>query len=226
MNYRVISIGALEAHPLWNERAAVRTGHATTTLIQTGDATILVDPSLPPEILAPRLAERANIAPTDVTHVFLTSFRPDVRRAIRLFDKATWWIGEAERESVGVAMVAQLRGAENTADAELRSLLTSEIETLERCRPAPDKLVEGVDLFPLRGVTPGLCGLLLPEARLTTLICGDAIPTTEHLEQGIVPRWAADADAAREAFMDAVEIADLLVLGRDNLVVNPTKRPF
>lgn len=226
MNYRVISIGALEAHPLWNERDPVRTGHATTTLVRAGDVSLLIDPGLPGDILVARLAERANLRPSDVTHVFLSSFRPDVRRGLGRFEHATWWIGENERETVGVAMVAKLRGAENAGDAELSALLAQEIQILERCEPAPDKLAEGMDLFPLPGVTPGLCGVLLPEGRHTTLICGDAIPTWEHLEQGIVPRWAADASRARESFMEAVEIADLLVLGRDNLVVNPTKRPF
>ena len=46
MQFRVISIGASASHALWNEREAVRTGHATTTLIQSGDRTILVDPGL------------------------------------------------------------------------------------------------------------------------------------------------------------------------------------
>jgi hypothetical protein len=37
---------------------------------------------------------------------------------------------------------------------------------------------------------------------------------------------AADTDQARESFAEAVEIADVLVLGRDNAVSNPTKRGF
>ena len=40
MDIRVISIGTLSANPLWGEREAVRTGHATTTLIQAGQRTI------------------------------------------------------------------------------------------------------------------------------------------------------------------------------------------
>ena len=37
---------------------------------------------------------------------------------------------------------------------------------------------------------------------------------------------AADVEQARESFQEAVEIADVLIPGRDNLIVNPTKRPF
>ena len=88
---------------------------------------------------------------------------------------------------------------------------------------APDQIAEGIDLFPLPGVTPGLCGLLMPMPRTTVLVCGDAIPTLEHLEQGVVLAHVADLEKARESFKEAVEIADFLVLGRDNLVANPIR---
>jgi glyoxylase-like metal-dependent hydrolase (beta-lactamase superfamily II) len=76
------------------------------------------------------------------------------------------------------------------------------------------------------GVTPGMCGLLLEDPRHTTLICGDAVLTEEHLERGQVAPWSADIAKATESFAEAVEIADLLVPGRDNVMVNPVKRPF
>lgn len=223
---RIISIGACEMHDLWGERAPARVGHSTTTLITNGRTRILVDPGLPAPALDARLRERANIAPRDITHIYLTSFRPDVRRALPLFEEAIWWISEAEREGVGVPLVASLQRAEDGDDRELVEALRAEIEILRRFEAAPDHLCDRVDLFPLHGVTPGLTGLLVSEPRHTTLICADAIPTIEHLEQGAVPKWSADAAQAQESFKEAVEIADLLILGRDNLVVNPTKKPF
>lgn len=226
MDYRVISIGALAAHPLWDERAPVRPGHATTTLIRAEDRLILVDPSLPAQALVPRLRERANVEPGSITDVFLTSFRPDCRRALASFDGASWWIGETERETAGVGLVETLRRVHEAGDEELVDALSQEVALLERCRPAPDHLAPRVDLFPLPGVTPGLCGLLLADARHTVLLCGDAIPTVEHLDAGRTLPSCADAELARRSFADAIEIADLLILGRDNLVVNPTKRPF
>ncbi|MEO1511313.1 MAG: hypothetical protein AAFU70_04495, partial [Planctomycetota bacterium] len=66
----------------------------------------------------------------------------------------------------------------------------------------------------------------LLSGRETTLVCGDAIPTIEHLEQGKVLPSADDAERAQESFREAVEIADVLVLGRDNLVVNPLRKMF
>ncbi len=230
MDVRVISIGAMAAHPLRGERAPSRTGHATTTLIRAGDATIVVDPGLPAPALAARLGERAGLDPGDVTHVFLTSFHPDVHRGIDLFEEARWLVPGEEREAVGVPMAQKLRdlaGRTLSADeASLRRTLERDVAVLQRCQPAPEALGPGVALFPLPGVTPGLCGLLLEQPRFTTLLCGDAIPSLEHLEQGKVVPWAMDVDAARRSFEEAVEVADLLVLGRDNIVVNPTKRPF
>ncbi len=228
MDVRIISIGALAFHPLWGERTPVRTGHATTTLIRTGDRVILVDPSLPAPAMEARLLERANVRPDQVTDVFLTSFRPDVRRSISLFESASWWTSEAEREMVGSALAMRLKkeAEESEADVEVVEALSQDVGILKRAKAAPDRLADHVDLFPMPGVTPGLCGLLLEQPRFTTIVCGDGIPTIEHLEQGIVLPHAVDVDRARASMAEAVEIADLMVLGRDNVVVNPTKRPF
>lgn len=232
MDLRVISIGALPAHPLWGEKTQVRTGHATTTLIRSAKRNILVDPGLPEQALVARLSERANLKPTDITDVFLTCFRPDVRRAVTAFDSADWWISEDERDQVGAALVGRVKELAAVSDrpgeddAKLREALENDVAILKRCRPAPDKFADHVDLFPLPGVTPGMCGLLIAEPRHTTVICGDAIPTIEHLFEGKVLPGSVDLERARQSFTDAIEIADLLVLGRDNLVVNPTRRAF
>jgi glyoxylase-like metal-dependent hydrolase (beta-lactamase superfamily II) len=226
MDFRIISIGTLAAHPLWDEKAPLRTGHATTTLIRAGKKTIIVDPGLPAPVITARLGERAGIKPDAVTHVFLTSFKPETCRGILAFEKATWWVSQVEREGVGVPLVGELQTAAAAGDEELKSQLELDVAVLRRCEPAPDRIADGVDLFPLHGVTPGLTGLLLPGRVTTTLICGDAIPTVEHLERGMVLNSAADVARARESLGEALEIADELVLGRDNIVRNPVRRPF
>ncbi|MFG0284522.1 MAG: MBL fold metallo-hydrolase [Phycisphaerales bacterium JB039] len=224
MSYTVISLGTLPANPLWNERQPRRTGHATSTLIRAGERAILVDPGLPEPAIAARLEERTGLTPGEITHVFLTSFKADTCRGIRAFDSATWWIGENEREKVGSQLATLLKTAEG--DSEVLRDMRAQVAILQRCKPAPDKLAEHVDLFPLPGVTPGLCGVLLPEASHTTLICGDAVPTAEHVARGVTLDRCVDVDQARESLQEALEIADLLICGRDNLIVNPLKRPF
>lgn len=236
MDTRVISIGALSTNPIWNEREPARTGHSTTALVRAGDAVILVDPGLPAPALKARLSERVNLSPKDITHVFLTSFSPECRRALELFDQAEWLLSEAERETVGVPMATSLQRLAQTAE-DLRDageamsddqktmldIVRRDVAILSRCHAAPDSLATGVDLFPLPGVTQGMCGLLLAEPTRTTLIAGDAIPTQDHLDQGKVLPTCWDREKAQESFQEAIEIADALVLGRDNAVINPTR---
>lgn len=226
MDIRVISIGALAAHPLWDEREPTRTGHATTSLIRTEDRTIIVDPGLPAPVLGARLQERAGIDAEQVTDVFLTRMHIDTRRGLDAFADATWWLSDAEREFIGTRMAMSLKDAADGDDVELIAQLQREVAIIQRCKTVEDRLVSGVDLFPLPGITPGLTGLLIPEPTRTTLICGDAVATVEHLESGKVLLPASDADQARESFAEAIEIADLLVLGRDNVVVNPARQAF
>ncbi|MDX2018038.1 MAG: MBL fold metallo-hydrolase [Planctomycetota bacterium] len=228
---RVISIGALASNPLWNERGAVRTGHATTTLIRAGGASILVDPGLPEQAIAARLRERTGRGPESITHVFLTSFAPETTRGLDVFEDAEWLIHGPEREGLGAFLATRLRdliksGIDSEEDRTLKERLEADVARLRKCKAAEDTIAPGVDLFPLPGVTPGLCGLLVEHPGRTILITGDAVATQEHLEQGKVLPGAADVKLAQESFAEAVEIADVMVLGRDNLVLNPARRPF
>lgn len=223
-DYRVISIGTLASHPLWNERGEVRTSHATCTLITAGDANILVNPSLPIQALTARMSERTPIKPAQVTHIFMTSFQRDHRRALRGFENAVWLLHEPERDAAMAAYKASRDEAVEAGDDELAALNSQEIALLERCEVAPDSLAPKVDLFPLPGVTPGNCGLLIALPGSTVLLTGDAVATYEHLEQGKVLPHCANLEQAQESFREAIEIADVLILGRDNVVFNPAKR--
>lgn len=226
IDLRIVSLGALGCHPLRGESGEQRPGHATTTLLSDGERRILVDPSLPPDHLRQRLDERTGLGPEAVTDVFLTDLRPERRRGIDLFQDARWHVGEAERDAYRNVIETRRRELddEDELDPETDRILEAESAVIARCGAAPDRLVDGIDLFPLPGVTPGLCGLLIPLPRTTILVCGDAVPTYEHLEQGAVLPHVADLEQARESLREAIEIADQLVLGRDNLVSNPTRR--
>lgn len=224
MDFRVISIGVLSRHELWPaDQGSPRTAHATTTLVRSGDRVILIDPGLPAQVIVARLTERSGLNPSAITDVFLTNFRPAHRRGLAAFEHARWLISETEREIVGTNLVEQFQQSQ---DPDTRTLLEQDIALLKRCKAAPDRLAPQADLFPLPGFTAGTCGVLLSHATSTTLIAGDALPTAEHLEQGRVLRGAYDVDQARQSLAEAVEIADVIVPGHDNLLLNPTRRPL
>jgi len=50
------------------------------------------------------------------------------------------------------------------------------------------------------------------------------VATMEHLEQGRVLRGCYDTEQARESLIEAIEIADVIIPGHDNIIVNPSRR--
>jgi glyoxylase-like metal-dependent hydrolase (beta-lactamase superfamily II) len=222
-DFSIISIGALATNPLWNERGPTRTGHATTVLIKADDTSIVVNPGLPPRAFTSRWSERTDTPIEKIDTVFLTSFDVEQRRALALFDGATWMMSEPEIEAAEAVLTERAEELAAHGDVELETALRSDRMLLERCRPAPDALAQGIDLFPLPGVTPGTCGLLLPLPRVTVLMTGDAIATADHLKKGQVLPVTWNLETALESFREAVEIADIIVPGRDNVVMNPLR---
>ncbi len=221
---RVISIGTLANNRLWNETTAVRTAHATTTLIEAGDALIVVDPSLPPQVIAARLHERSGRQAADVTHVFCTGFSDDHVGGIEAFEHAQWLCSETELKYAQEALDDDLGvSQQHPEDGGLESLkwLKSVHGRMSAC---PDALVPEVDLFPLPGVRPGTAGLLVAQPTQTILISGDAVATSDHLEKGQVLPACFDREQAMESFKEVIEIADAIVPGRDNIVLNPLRR--
>jgi glyoxylase-like metal-dependent hydrolase (beta-lactamase superfamily II) len=215
----IISIGALDRNRLWGETQAVRTAHATTTLIRSGKRAILVDPGLPAAALGARLTERSGLRPEQIDTVFLTSFRPEHRMGLAPFDHAKWFIHEIEQQSTEQTLKRLIEEAPE--EDEDRALMERELTLLNRLSNPEDRLAEYVDLFPLFGVTHGNCGLLIAAPTSTVLIAGDAVPTLDHFLAGQVLPDAADIQTAQESLREVYEIADLIVPGHDNLFMNP-----
>lgn len=215
----IISIGTLSRNRVWGETTAVRSAHATTSLIRSGKDVILVDPGLPAQVLAARLNERTGLRPEQVTSVFLTNFRPAHRAGLAAFPKARLLIHEVEQQWTHEQLSSLLRQApEEDID---RRILEQELELLEKAKPAGDKLANQVDLFPLPGFTPGNCGLLVALPAVTVLIAGDAVPSQDHFLAGQVLPDSHDFQQAQESLAEVYEIADLIVPGHDNLFLNP-----
>jgi len=216
----VISIGTLSHNPFWGEKGSVRPAHATTTLIRDGSTSILVDPSLPPELLTHRLAERTGLEPGQIDAVFLTTFRPVHRRSLSLFADAHWWLGPDERETMAARLNAALaehersEGAEDAPPVEIEE----ELALLGQTEPAPEKPSPNVHLFPSPGASPGSASLLITAVR-TVVVAGDAVLTRDHLENGRVFERSVDPQQAGESFADILEVAEIVIPGHDNLIV-------
>lgn len=215
----IISIGTLSRNRLWNETEAVRTAHATTTLIRTGKRTILIDPGLPAQALSARLFERTGLSTKEVDTIFLTNFRPSHRAGLSAFPQARILIHESEQLHARAETERYLNEApEEDLD---RKVFEEDLALLEKITPAEDKLANGVDLFPLFGYTPGTTGLLVALPTVTILLAGDAVPTQDHFLAAQVLPDSYDIKAAQESLGEVYEIADLIIPGHDNLFLNP-----
>lgn len=216
----IISIGALARNRLWGESQAVRTGHATTTLIRTGKHNILIDPGLPEVALQARLKERVGFGPENIDMVFLTTFHAVHRAGLGLFGHAKLLIHEVERETAR-GQIQELLAHTNPEDEMDQAMLSRELALLDTLQPAEDKLVAGVDLFPLFGHTAGTCGLLIAMPTMTVLLAGAAVPTQDHfLAQQVLPE-AQNLASAKESLGEVYEIADMVIPGYDNIFLNP-----
>ncbi|HSW45897.1 MAG TPA: MBL fold metallo-hydrolase [Phycisphaerae bacterium] len=219
VSYCVVSIGTLSRNRLWGEQEPRRVPHATTTLIRSGSTVILVDPSLPGEVLKHRLDERAGLRPEQIDVVFLTTFRPVHRRGLGLFPQATWLAHKPEMEATRehlAGLAAKLEAGVEAADGEVEQMVREERELLGRFQAADDRLTPQVHLYPTAGVTPGAAGLLLTEVSRTVLVAGDAVVTQDYFEAGRVFEKVVDVDQARASLEEIHELADEVVPGHDN----------
>ena len=214
----IISIGTLSRNFFWDEAVPVRAAHATTTLIRDDDTLILVDPSLPAELLQRRLDERAGVKPEQIDVVFLTNFSPVHRRSLTLFDAADWYISETERDTVAQGMNALLdTGGAAEADVSYEDI-QADLALLGRLRAVPEQLTPRVDWYPSYGATPGSSSLLVNAAR-TVIIAGDAIISRDYFDQGRVWDRSSDPSMAKESFVELRGVADVIVPGHDNIML-------
>ncbi|MCK4659052.1 MAG: MBL fold metallo-hydrolase [Phycisphaerae bacterium] len=211
----IISIGTLSRNPFWSESGAGRASHATTTLIRDGQTHILVDPSVPADLMAHRLDERMGLRPEQIDVVFLTSFRPVHRRSLTLFKNAEWLISEVEHKAISAHLSTLVNGGGGELETSYEEL-SEELALLGQTKAADDKISPAVHLFPSHGVTPGSAALLVVQSQ-ATIIAGDTILTREHYEHGRIYERAVDPATARESFVEITEVADLIVPGHGNI---------
>ncbi len=217
VEYRVISIGTLSSNCFWGETSDLRTAHSTTTLIDSGHEKIIVDPSLPSEVLNARLFERAGIHIEDITTVFLTTFRRTHRQALNGFLHAQWFIHSEEKEHV-THRLEELADTISRESPETLSAVEGELDLLGRCEDSPERLADQVEIFPSPGASAGSCGLILTPPVGVIIVAGDAVVNRDYLENGKVWDHSFDIDRAQRSMADILEVADLIIPGHDNII--------
>ena len=128
---------------------------------------------------------------------------------------------EPEIQSASEAIQDEIRRAEN--DPAVVNILEEHLGLLANFTSPEDNPFPSVDLFPIPGFTMGSCGLLLPLPKQTILITGDTVATTEHLRRGTVLQNCADIELAKGSLVECIEIADIIIPGRDNIILNPAR---
>lgn len=222
VEYTIVSIGTMESNLLWEEKGKVRNGHLTTTLVTDEDRTILVDPSLPGEILEARFNERTGKTLDSVTDVFCTTLHPSCRRGLPSLVGANWWCSETELVDFN-RHLTQLAETVDRLDGADAQYIESERDIIGRFRCTPDKFSSQVGIFPLPGYSPGCAGLLLTPTTHTILITGPAATTQGHINRGMVWENCQDRDMAKESLVEILEIADVIIPGFDNIMFCPQR---
>lgn len=217
LTYDILNIGALSKNRFWGETQALRTAHATSTVIQTGNKNILVDPSMPGKVLDARLFERSGIGIGDIDMVFLTNFNIAHRFGLAAFDGATWLMHGPQIEHSRQYLQDLLENQQRNRAEDIH-MIEDELSLLDNIRPAPERLTEGVEIFPSPGPTVGNCSLILTQMVGTVIIAGDAIVNRDYLQHGRVHESCYDAKAAINSMQDILEVADIIIPGHDNII--------
>ncbi len=217
LTYDILNIGALSKNRFWGETQALRTAHATSTVIQAGEKKILVDPSIPSKMLDARLFERSGMHIGDIDMVFLTNFNPAHRLGLAAFYGAAWLMHAPQIDHSRQYLQDLLEHLHRNRVEDIR-MIEDELSLLDNIRPPGERLADGVEIFPSPGPTAGSCSLILTQMIGTVIIAGDAIVNRDYLQHGRVHESCYDAKAAIDSMQDILEVADIVIPGHDNLI--------
>ena len=199
----LITIGHLTRNIFWGESSgkAVHSCIAACTAVRSEYGVILIDPSLPAELLMKELYDQTGIRPEEVTYIYCTHNHLDHWTGTEAFPHAKlclpeadlWYLKEDRDLYDGV------RGTE-----------------IDRMIGVCGELVPGFCLVSLPGHSLGLSGLLFdgPEGKI--LAAGDSVMGKEyfHAKRGYF--WSADLPLSCKSMEKAAALADYIIPGHGN----------
>lgn len=196
----LLNIGTLSQNKLWGETERRRIPYCTMTLIRAGAATILVDPTRPPEEMARYLDDASGLALDQVDIIFLTHFHHDHFRGIEAFPHAIWLMEENE------LAIWWEQAQEGSREQEI----------LDRIEAAQPQIAPGVELFLTPGHTPHHTSLLLHAQGMRVMVAGDAVMTYGHYLARYPYADHAHHEQALRSMDRAVQAADIVIPGHGN----------
>ena len=159
--------------------------HSTSTLIRTGDSSIVVDTSS--RFMRPALKSSfrdLGVYPKDVDTVVLTHSHQDHTGNLDLFPNAEVYV-QAGGDDLGADV--------NVIEGDMQ-------------------LCSGVRLVRTPGHTPDSMSVFV-EADRAYVVAGDAVPTEDNYRKMVPPRICADREAAMEIINSIANFADIIVPG-------------
>ncbi|HVX42390.1 MAG TPA: MBL fold metallo-hydrolase [Mycobacteriales bacterium] len=199
IRWDLITVGHLSRNRYWGESEdrPHRETCCTCTLIRTGERTILVDPSLPPEQMEAAVDRRTGQRIASVDAVFVTHRHGDHWLGIEAFPDAQWLMAPAE-----------LAGWRSEAGGEQGRIAA-------RFSAAMD-IAPGVQMLSTPGHTEGLTSLAFHSGGRRVVVTGDGVMTADFFAKRDVYFNSVDAEEAVRSIDRIAEHADIVVPGHDN----------
>lgn len=206
VDWQTLTIGHLSRNKFWGEsdHAQYHDVVATTTVLRTGQATILVDPALSVDQMEDLLEKHCGLKREDIDIVYATHIHLDHRVDAECYPNAKLYLSAASLKDVEAAK------EQIAAGSGVPSLLAGAIELFEA---APDPLVPGIWLYPLPGHVDGLTGLLFKAEEGTVLVAGDTIMGEEYFLAGEGYWFDTDQEKTWASIQKAQKDADVIVPG-------------
>lgn len=206
--YDVIVIGHLKWNPYFGEqKEAPPRGDpstCTSTMVRGRQAdgspfVLLIDPTLrlTPEDYYFDINRRTGLHAEDITHCFVTHSHYDHQAGLAYFPHAVWMAAESVAE--------ELRNSPYLDGARVAGVT--------------GEFLPGVYAVPLPGHVEHLYGAAFWSGGRRVVVTGDGVMTKNHFRDGTT-MFERDAALAKETIRGLHAIADLIIPGHDNVIVN------